>query len=227
MAGAIPASAESSQTVVKVGSATITLPIPEGFLDQEKELPQFRQILESFVYPKNRLIGSFLDKEDIRRLKDGKDASMDRYFMVQTPHASDTATMSAAQFEQAKGQVQNQFTSQIKTMRPEIQTLMNDAYSNVEKMTGMGMQMKLGETVPLGLFAETPSSLTFGLLTKSTLSVGGRSEEMTQVAGTVIALVKGKPLFLYAYATYRTPEDLEWVKAAAKQWQARLQELNR
>jgi hypothetical protein len=82
------------------------------------------------------------------------------------------------------------------------------------------MRVKVGETVPLGVFGETPASICFALLVKSQV-MGPPLEEpigpITAVAGAVM-LVHDRLLYLYANSSYEGKADAEWAREQVVAW---------
>lgn len=75
-----------------------------------------------------------------------------------------------------------------------------------------------------GLFYETPNSLSIGMIVPYT--VNGRSRDYRMAILSDALLIKGKIINTHTYAEYQSQQDLEWAKAASREFAKEIQQAN-
>ena len=84
--------------------------------------------------------------------------------------------------------------------------------------TGTAVSLRIGDVVPLGIYQDSESFVSFGALSRVRYQEGASSDDRTVVNVASIVTVKGKLLFLYTYARFTDPKDVAWARHASATW---------
>src|SRR5262249_8933627 len=80
--------------------------------------------------------------------------------------------------------------------------------------------------VPLGIFDETDSTISFGTVMKLQRAGSASSEQLPVVATNSAAVVKGQVLSLYVFRAFATPADVDTAEQWTRNWLACLHRAN-
>ena len=99
----------------------VQLPVPAGFADPSRELPQIRQLGERETPASNRLLAIFMSQADINSALAGQQPAMARYFMAQTLRQTESSQISEAEFAQVKTLQRQQYQSLLAATKYRLQ----------------------------------------------------------------------------------------------------------
>lgn len=119
-----------------IGLKLLKLPLPAGFADAMRDLPQMRAIGERVTPPSNRLLALFMSQEDHQRAKGGQAPAMQRYFMVQTLRQAESASVSPAEFAEVRTMLRQQYKSLVQQAGNQVQGLLASATRFVVQSEG-------------------------------------------------------------------------------------------
>ena len=171
---------------------------------------------EESTPPTNRLVAYFARRSDLRARAQGKAARFDRYFLVQTLRKIENQSFSAADFAQLRSATKKQQSELLGKLEPRLAEVARTLEKRRSDDTGTAVNLRLGDVVPLGIYQDFESSVSFGALLRT--REGASAEDRTVVNVTSIVTVKGKILFLYTYTGVTGPRDVEWAKVASATW---------
>ena len=80
------------------------------------------------------------------------------------------------------------------------------------------MDVKVGQTVPLGVFADSLNFVAFATLAKYQVSIEKDKLDYLVANSTSFIRASNRLLFAYIYATYESQKDLDWLRIASQQW---------
>ncbi len=108
----------------------------------------------------------------------------------------------------------------IKKVEAQMPELIGKINEGVSKDFNVDLALKMSQMLPLPVHEESARSMSYSTYVQLTGNPElGITEPVVTVATTTFVLVKDKVIFLYAYG----PEDqLEWSRAASKDWAAKL-----
>jgi len=221
--------ASAATMTIEVEGVRISVPIPKEYGSPAVIMPQALTLGESMTPLVNRLQLVLMSAADLKRARAGKDAQWDRYLMVQTNRKAEAMTFTESDFAKIrKGFVEGQATL-VEQNKDAIQRQLAGAAPTISAATGSPVfSMKLGETLPLGVFANSnPNSIAFGSIVKYSMQSGGRTIESPVVVAIAIAAVRQKLMFFYVYSTYRTKADVDDVKQTTTAWLADIATANK
>jgi hypothetical protein len=198
-----------------IGDQKLKLPIPPGYTEPSSDMPGFRQMGESLTAKTNRLMALYVSLPDFRKAAVGGEPEMRQYFMVQTLRSMETTRFEPAMLDAAKVMLKNQAATIFKMVESESQSTL-DAYA---KTIGDGQsKIKLGEVQSLGVFDDSPNSMTLLGLTKVQVLRDGVQNDITILFATNFLRLKDRVVYLYAYTRYEGKEDIEWAAESSKAW---------
>lgn len=217
-----PASPTTADRLVSVGGVSLRIPVPKGFVDPATAAPELRALGEQFTPPTNRLLVNFVRSSDLRRFVDRRDADLDQYLLVQTARRAENQLISKADFSKLKTAMRQQQGDIMARMGPKLKDLLAQVSKEESRKSGTALSLQIGEVVPLGIFAETDSSLIFGYLSRVSLRGGALEHASTMVNVASLIAPKSKVVFLYIYTTFQSPKDIEWAKKVGQEWTAQV-----
>ena len=212
--------AVSAQPVVEiVGGIPIALPVPLGFADPSSNSKELRAFGETITLPTNRLLALFILESDVRHVSSGKSFMLSRYFMVQTSRKLESANVSARDFVKLQATLKKQQSDLLERNKSRVQQHLDSASRQLgQQFQDPSLSFKVGELLPLGVFHEGDSSVGMAALIKISFLIDGKAEDLLMAVATMVALIKGKIIYLYVYSTYKSNADAEWVRSVSRQW---------
>jgi hypothetical protein len=214
-----PARAAEPGVQAPIGLKLLDLPLPAGFADATRDLPQMRTIGERMTPPSNRLLAVYMSQEDHQRAKGGQAPAMQRYFMVQTLRQAESATVSPAEFAELKSVLRQQYKGLVEQAGKQVQGLLDSAAREIGRDGGVeSLSLKAGEMKGLEVFEERSNSISLLAATRFVVQAEGRSQEVPMSMAITTAVLKGKLLYFYAYAVYRDVQDLDWLRSVTRDW---------
>jgi hypothetical protein len=213
---------------VTLGGVNIQVPAPNEFSEVTDISPQTRKRAERLTLPQNRLLAYFIPDADIQRFKKGQAATLvyTRYTMAQTLRGMESANMSSQDFRdmaQRVRQEQNQFPERD---RERAQSFVDDVSKDLSKERGVAIDLKVGQPRALGVFADGDNFIAYALLTKMKAAAGGETLEFILASASGFVRVKNKLIFAWVYSKYDSQKDIDWVRAATKDWMQQILSAN-
>ncbi len=211
--------AQLATVSVPIDRTLVQLPVPAGFADPTRVLPQMRQLGERMTPATNRLLAIFMAQTDIDSSLAGQQPAMSRYFMAQTLRQTETSQISEGEFGQVKTMLRQQYQSLLKQIGPKVQGELDRAAREIGQDAGQeSLSLKTGELKGLEVFDERAGSISLLAATQYQVQVGDRVNEVPMAMGITTAVIKGKLVYFYAYSVYRGAADLEWVRSVTRDW---------
>ena len=167
------------------------------------------EVMGQMVPKTNRLLLMFATPKDAALAKKGKPEDLERYMMIQTFRQGENVKVTAKDFAQILKGLDAQMSSSAESGQ-----LASEVNEQLKK-TKDAKDLKLGETVILGTFHKTESSVDMGMLTKVQV---GKDEPKSMAGAFSISLLRGKVVYIYVYSGYYAPEDIAWTRKTVKDW---------
>ena len=217
----------ASSVVETVGGTPITVPAPPGFTDPSSISKDLQSVGEAMTPPTNRLLALFISEPDIKRVSSGKSATLSRYFMAQTMRKLESTNVSVRDFVKLREMFKQQQRDLLERHKSKSQQNIDAASKELgRKYQDPSFAMKVGEISPLGVFLDGDTSVGMAALIKYSFVIDGKTEETPMAMAMTIALVKGRIIYLYAYSTYKSNADAEWVRSVSRQWMSSVASFN-
>ncbi|MCV2365186.1 hypothetical protein LNV23_17200, partial [Paucibacter sp. DJ1R-11] len=206
-----PARAKSSSSV-QVGSASIALPIPAGYSDPTARAPKLKSLLESSTIAQKKFLAGFVSTDDVEAEASGRDPNLRLYFVAQTLRAAELMTTSSAAFENTKKIIRDQFQTLAPLTGPALSEL-------VERLTSAaGQTVAHTKVAPVGIFDETPASISVTAINTSVVSSGAATITDSTIVSATTALVRGKYIYLQVCSDLAAAKDVLENQDASRAW---------
>jgi hypothetical protein len=199
-----------------VGGARLTLPVPQGFEDPSYSVPVLRRNAEAVTPPAMRLLAVFVDEQDRKAVQNAQAPYFKRYFMVQVLRAKEGDSLTATAFSGIKHLVIGVDSATISRVQDHV----SSAGKQMGKDSGMELSLDIGIPRQLGVFHETPYSVSTMLVTRTSASNADRALERLVGQATTAALIRGKVVFFTAYSEASSDSDYHWLRTVSQEWVA-------
>jgi len=225
--GMPPGHAAQEDVAANVGRTLLQLPVPQGFVDAARPLPQMRVLGERMTPPTNRLLGIFITEQDLARAQGGQAPEMARYFMAQTLRQAEDKGFTEVEFQGVRQLLRQQYQTLLMQIAPAAQGHLDQAAREIGRDAGVdALSLKMGELKGLEIFVDTATAISLLAATKYAVQTDKETKEIPMAMGITTATLRGKLVYFYAYAVYRSPADLQWVRQATRAWLPRAQASN-
>lgn len=192
---------------VLVGGRTVTIPLPQGFVEATALSKSTREWAESWTPPDNRLLAVYVSEDDAGRIKKKSTPFLQRYMLVQVQRKWEKADVARSDFKQLQA-----------SLRESQETLYSQVRDKVDQLMSEKVNIKIGQTLPLGIFSEGEAHTSMSALTKNQVSTASGATEYLVAGGTNVINPADRVLFAYVYTVYEDKADLEWVKDISQTW---------
>jgi hypothetical protein len=223
LAGNLTASfAADKPTVVKIGSATVKLVAPAGYVDCSEENDPVRNMAENFCPPGNRLLGVFASPEFRRSAHAGEDSASFDYALVQTSRGLIWRDASPADFDELKSTMRREHASLFARLQPEMKEAINRLNRDLQSATRTDVSFNLDQPLSLGIHEETSRHMTLLMLMRMQTKSNGKSQTDKVVCSMSFIRMNGKVIFVYIYRAYAGDESIKALKKFTSDWVVKL-----
>lgn len=220
------ASVECLGVDVVVGTTSISIPQPAGFVSLEGVSKETYGVMQDLTPETNRLLSGFISKKDAKSLLQGEGAKLEEYFLVQTFQEFEKKTFTLNEFSQLRKSIRKDQEAAVTLNQEKVDALTKSGSKKLSNRLDSDISFSISGTIPLGVSSETAHSIASSSLSKYQETINGEKSERL-VAGTMVfQLVKGKLLYLFIYKNYHKDSDIEWTKDVAVKWSSQIIESN-
>jgi hypothetical protein len=206
-------------TAATIGGVAVVLPSPAGYMAPTENAGAMIAHAESVTPPTNRLLAAFFSPEDVAAVAAGNAPQMTRYFYVQTMRSMEAATFSAKDFSDVRDALRREQHDMLTRYRDGIQENLDSIADGLsKKLSDPTIAIKVGESVPRGIFRDQDNAFGFASLVKLQFVIGGKKVEAPMAIAMTAVRVKGKLIFLFAYSLVHSAADETWTQASADAW---------
>ena len=190
-AGAAPATVES------IENQTFTIPAPPGFGDPSGVSERLLGQSEALTPPGNRRTALFISEAGFKRAAAQQDPPMNRYFLAQAMREFEAHSITPAMFSEIRVFLSKKQSTLLADARLKSQEQIDTAVASLaRKYKDPSFSPEAGESMPLGIFQDSASSIGLADLVRYSDVVDGQSEVRLVVVTTNATLVRGKVLLL-------------------------------
>jgi len=207
--------AAATPVKIKVGEQTLSIPLPDGFVDTATTAPQLKQLGEKqFTSEASRLLIYGVEQAGLERLKKNQGTPIQRYLQVQVPKQLENASATVEDFAELK----KILVQQNPTLAKPENRLAGLAKGRLGALADeMAKRAQPGIPLTLGVLRDDEHSYTTLTLTRFETKAG-KTGTVSVITATSYALVKDKLLHFYLYADYLKPADAEWLGETSGAW---------
>ena len=206
-------------STVYVGGTPILLPTPKGYYRIDGKNEKIDAILRASVGKNVRPLAWFGSKVALAETISGK-MSPDQgvSFQALTGTLIENVTVSPSKFQSLKQDVIKDSKAFVEGFDKDYgETAGSEAMS---LLLGKAASLRIGETIPLGVFDESPDSVSYSFLMKlNSVSADGKSKLTSIfVSAQSHVLLRGRLIQLGCSTNYHNPSDISLVRDLLKQW---------
>ena len=220
--GVVPSKAVDAS--VSVGAARIFLPAPTGYAEPTGPALRMQDAIEAITPAKSRLLASYVSIVDISDA--GGATAFERHFTAQVLRHGEERIFKPSEFATIKATVRRQHAALVEQSARRMPNLLGTIEFPDHEYEQALRTMKIGEARAIHLFHESDTSLSLLLAAKWSVGEGSRASEAPMATSITWILLKGKLINLYAYSTYRSPADLDWIRQQTRAWIAKIEAAN-
>ncbi len=209
-----PACAGVNKFYVLVGRESIDIPVPNGFSEVSDSYPAFYRVAESMTPPDNRLLAAFIPEDTVEKMTTDERMVVDKYILVQTHRKSETLAITSRDFEAITARIRQD--QERLANSGSIATLVENSAQKLSEEFGRAIDIKYGQAVHFGIFAEDANYISSSNLVKFQISMNGATRQCLVANASNIARVKNRLIFVNVYSSYYSRSDLDWVQDLSK-----------
>jgi len=218
-ASIVTAAVNDKNIVVNIGGVTISTRTPTGFYKTSDTYPAYFSFVDKYATGKeNKLLSWLVPEKDYLRLKNNQKPNSGRYINLKINKALISEYFTAKDFDELKVLVKKEQYTATNDLSSDINKEFNRISRDLESDYNLPykLNLKLGETTPLGLFIDKTNAIGFTEI----MQLKGKFDsgnELTKVVSQSLILVRGKLLYVYVYSAYNTLKDILWAEAKSKE----------
>ncbi len=203
-------------SMISVGGTSIDIPIPEGFAELTPEMETLYKLQQQANYPGNRRYVTYIPESLVPKALGDASPVLQRWFDVQGVANAATLTISNSMFQHLKQSFRTRIEETFTDLEKKAPRLVEDWNKGLRKELGVEFALSDMRMIPLPPHYEIDQAFAYSQFMKmERRSESGTATPLIFSATSNLIHVKDKTLFLYCYGR---EEDLEWTRAASKQW---------
>ena len=213
---------------VYVANIPIALPAPEGFFRCDGKSTKVDRMQQSLIGASNRLLASFGSEDDLAQTLKDTYPKLERNFNAQSVKKFEEVSVTSAGFTDLKTTLRTSMDSTRQKLGDMFAEIESSASSTLSKDLQTRTDLKVGEMIPLGVFDETPDSISFSMLTKYRLTAEDRGKpvEGVSIVAACALNLRNRVINLYCTSDYRDKRDIEWARSNVKKWRDEVLAMN-
>jgi hypothetical protein len=177
-----------------IGDTTIDLAPPRGFIEVCSLDPQLCSVLTAGYPPSVKTLGYFAAGRDWELFRRDSSLGFKHYLIAQL--------------------ALNKTAEQL----PGFKAYLRAQQGNIPDHSDLPRMLVAQGRVPLGILAETPTSISSGVIMAARPVTSPSAESIVLVASNSAVAVTNRLLSLYVYHDYRTQTDIDTVKVVTQRW---------
>ncbi len=204
---------------IEIGSRKIAVPPPAGFVRSDGINKEFDAAMKNFFPPGNRLLAYFNTPEDHEALREGRAAPNKHTFNLQVVRTLENEDIGERTFEGVRSEMKAELEKMRGRIDADIKKLVADGNAKLSKDNGTDIALSVSDTVFLGFFEDSGSSLGFSMAIKSREADSeGKPVETKSLASAIMAPVNGRLVNFYVNAPYHSEADRTEAEKAVAAW---------
>ena len=203
----------------KVGSKSIEIPAPKGFVRVTPKMGKVKRFFDQLVDPANRTLANYISDADAPLAFADEIPELDQTFAVNVNRQLADAELSPKDFAELKAVLKSQNKEMYQKAKAQVEKNLKKASKGVSKELDVDLAMNVTNMVPLEPHVNEKNAFAFSMYVNYSVQSGNEKEDWVVAATGTIVNVSGKIVALYCYA----PKDqLEWTRQASKEWSAKV-----
>ena len=211
----------------QVGDTRVVLAYPQGYVDLCGKDKDAAELILPMVPETNRAVGCYSTADDYSEWINRVGGRFRSYLIASIMKASEGGKVSTGDFLAFHDSVRAQHKVMYQKLAPEIQSQIDIYAARVSAKSGLDIQTKLGEVLPIGVFDEAPNRFSSVWIAHAKHVTGDSTIDGSQVQISSAVLLKGRVFVLFTYGKYISPASIEQYKQIAAGWAAQFIDANR
>lgn len=218
--------AASDSTLFEIGGRNLRIPPPVGFVRCDGINENWDTGLTSILPPTNRLIATYGSPEDQDLIRKASPPDYSRNFNIQTVRSVESREIGERTFAGLRKEVKKGMDHMRAKLDTELKKLTDQSNKKMSADFGVNNALEISDTVILGYFEESDTSIGFTMVMKVGLGNGDNREVTHGVVACLMTPVNGRLVNLYSSATYKGKEDQLLVEKTVMEWRDSIQAVN-
>jgi hypothetical protein len=218
--------AASDSTLFEIGGRNLRIPPPAGFVRCDGINENWDTGFTSILPPSNRLLATYGSPEDQDLIRKSSPPDYSRNFNIQTVRSVESREIGERTFAGLRNEVKKGIDDMRTKLDTELKKLTDQSNKKMSADYGVYNALEISDTVILGYFEESDTSIGFTMVMKVGLGKGDNREVTHGVVACLMTPVNGRLVNLYSSATYKGKEDQLLVEKTVKEWRDSIQAVN-
>ena len=200
---------------ISIGTARLSIPTPAGYSPVPSGT-KYAELAKHNVAPGTEQLALFLLDADAALVAKGELPESPRKFCVGAPTKLMQASVTTADFAKMKRLIKSQNEEVWKELEAQMPGLLQKINKGVLEDLNVDWNVSVNQILPLPPHYETERGLAYLFIVKYNANVeNGKPSVIEAVCTTTFLHLRGKVLFLYAYAE---KPGLGWTRSGSERW---------
>lgn len=203
---------------VQVGTTTIRVASPQGFVETSRRAPDVYAMALAYTAGDARILAHFVRQQHLAVFEQGKKVYFREFLLVQTPRRAEGLQVTQAQFDKLRSgtvALQAQLSSKLE---PQLVAEAERVSKAVSATAGAKIRVSVGEMVPVSVDRNDERVMSYSVLASAGVTETTGATNQNMVAGTAACFVSGKVIMLNSYRVFRSPRDLQTNRELLALW---------
>jgi len=200
---------------VNLGGVAIEIPSPFGYVSPKSPNSLLTRMARATDTADFKTLADLYPATFEEQLESGKAQQAVRHYLARIPMSLVALAIELQHFAQAKSNMRRACVPRDDASRA-IQVELEAANARIGEVLGRNPQLAIGTPVPLPIHEDTANSIACSFVMKVRAPAPDGSDITETMAFTSVDIYVSKKLLMLT--VYGAAEDLEWTRAAAKDW---------
>ena len=199
-----------------LGSRTIRIPAPHGFVDV---VPRFDQITARFIAtesPNNDMLAVHVENSMAPTLQKGESPALDFYTKVSVSKRFKTVDISVADFKAMVVSFEKESPSLLDSNGPVMKAIVQHSNKGLSELSGTKVEIEMDQPTNLGYFDKRSDIYSAMILFK----LKDPQMPLPMLCGISYVRVNSRLLFVYTYRKFTSERDVDALRDFTKKWTA-------
>ena len=205
-----------------LGGRAVVVPAPESFTNGLGRFDRFTTVMTATESPDLDILLAHVPTSMVDELTKGP-ANIDFYTKVSVAKKARTYDLTLAGFDQMVASVEKNFGNYIDLNNPRIKRTVESANTNLKDKLGPDTHINMSQPTSLGFFDKKPGVFS-GMILMNVEGNGVRKKVLNSMS---YVLVNRRLIYVYAFKTFTSDEDVKPLEDFAKKWTAAIRAANK
>lgn len=192
----------------KAGGTPILIPPPTIVMTEIGY--DYRELMEVFVAPSNRLLAAFILTKDLPEFTKKTD-DLEKYAMAQVSRRGEYINCGSKDFKEITAGAKKQFGDIMNSTMKEVEEEFNRRMKSLDLEKAV---ISLGKPIQLGCLFSKQDAYGFGMI----MPISTEETKKEMAAGCALLRVNQRLLFFYLYAEYKDEDTIKWIRKTTENW---------